>query len=206
MSASDFMSFLTQLIRSRFSRTSFISIVTSHFSMNWLRMSTIFTKYFSSFCSPQCFVRIVMSRKEYCLDRGLNFAYNFEIPWNNPFKSASSRLSVVCLHMLIKDLSANSWICSEENMSWLVSKSIVFVNSMNFPTWSYEQISSFSVMLWTVEKIFLRHESLYPALEESRCFSIKKNSTLDLSFINCWYSMNLEIEYRKVMIHSSSST
>lgn len=145
------------------------------------------------FCCCHCFVSIVINLRAYCLLRFLNFEYILQIFPRKSLRLASSNVSVVFLHIFMIDLRASSWIWSAEYLLMLVYYIILFVRLMNYLAFSYIQISSFSVILWNKEKIFWRLVSVVVSYFYSNWRSINRYKTLDLSFMNSWYSGYFEI-------------
>lgn len=67
-----------------------------------------------------CFVRMVMRRSAYYLERFLNLGYILQMLAKNSFRSASSNVSYELLHRLMIDLSASSWMWSAEYLLMFV--------------------------------------------------------------------------------------
>ena len=56
----------------------------------------------------QCLVKMVIKRKAYCFDKFLNLGYILQMLLKKSFKLASSKVSVVFLHMFMIDFRASS--------------------------------------------------------------------------------------------------
>lgn len=173
-SAKDFISYLELAIFSKLMMTSFNSITDSQFSINWLMISMISCRKSWIFYTCHYFVKIVIKRNAYCFDKFLKFPYMLQMLMRKPLRSASSKVSVAFLLMLIMDFRASSWMWSAEYLLRLVCCSILFVRSMKRLALSCWQISSFSVMLWKSEKIFYLLVSVVVSYFYSNCLSISR--------------------------------